>query len=209
MANRKAKARRQALAQRKARERRRDLDRDAAKRRDKTATARATWQAGNAPRIARHDTALLPLIRELREARATWREIADWLTDRGVNPPGGAGSWSATAAWRIARRHGLDGRLAREAKQETPPISLGGCRVLHADGRVGWPTGPRQSVVEHDELVLPTIRTMRARGAIWREIAEHLEAKGVISPGRRDGHIRARSWTATGVWRIGKRHGLS
>ena len=107
MANRKAKARRRAVAQREARECRRESDREAAGRRDKTSAARTTRQALNAPRIERHDAVLLPLIRELREARATWTEIADWLTDRAVTPPGGAGSWSATAAWRIGRRHGL------------------------------------------------------------------------------------------------------
>ncbi len=50
---------------------------------------------------------------------------------------------------------------------------------------------------------------LRARGASWRAIAERLEAKDVISPGQRDAHIHARGWTATVVWRIGKRHGLS
>ena len=210
MANRKAKARRRALAQREARERRRESDREAANRRDKTSAARATRQALNAPRIKRHDTALLPLIRELREARATWTEIADWLTDHAVTPPGGAGSWSAMAVWRIGRRHGLDGRLPPpDPDPDEAPVDIGGGRVLHADGRVGWPTGPRRGVVEHDNLVLPTIRMMRARGASWRAIAEHLEAKDVISPGQRDAHIHARGWTATGVWRIGRRHGLS
>ena len=50
---------------------------------------------------------------------------------------------------------------------------------------------------------------LRGRGLSWRVIAEHLEAKGVISPGQRDTHIRARGWTATDVWRIDRRHGLS
>ncbi len=71
------------------------------------------------------------------------------------------------------------------------------------------PIGPRRGVVQHDALVLPTIRTMRASGASWRMIVESLEEKGVISPGRRDAHIRARGWTATAVWRIGKRHGIA
>ena len=210
MANRKAKARRRAAAQRDARERRRELDRGAAERRGRTAAARETRKAGNAPRIERHDAAVLPLIRELREARATWREVADWLTDHAVTPPAGAGAWSATAAWRIARRHGLGGRLPpSDPDPDEAPVSLGGRRVRHADGRIGWPAGPRRSVAEHDELALPTIRRMRARGLSWREIAERLEAKGIISPGRRDAHVRARGWTATGAWRIGRRHGVS
>lgn len=210
MANRKAKARRRTLAQREARERRRELDREAVQRRDKTAPARAGLRTLNASRIERHDAALLPLIRELREARATWTEIADWLTDHAVNPPGGPGPWSATAAWRIGKRHGLGGRLPPpDPDPDEAPVELEDGRLRLADGTIVFPHGPRRGVVEHDELVLPTIRTMRARGLSWRAIAEHLEAKDVISPGRRDAHIRARGWTATGVWRIGRRHGLS
>ncbi len=77
------------------------------------------------------------------------------------------------------------------------------------DGRVVRPIGPRRATVEHDALVLPTIQTMCARGTSWREIAEHLEAEGVISPGRRDAHIRDRGWTATALWRIGRCHGIA
>ena len=50
---------------------------------------------------------------------------------------------------------------------------------------------------------------LRRRGPSWRVIAEHLETTDIISPGRRDAHIRARGWTATGVWRIGRRHGIT
>lgn len=210
MANRKAKARKRALVEREARERRRESDREAARRRARTAAATAAQRALKAPGIERHDAALLPLIRELREARATWTEIADWLTDHAVNPPGGPGPWSATAAWRIARRHGLAGRLPPpDPDPDEAPVELEGGRLRLADGRIVFPAGPRRGVVEHDALVLPTIRTMRARGLSWRAIAEHLETTGVISPGRRDAHIRARGWTATGVWRIGRRHGIA
>lgn len=210
MANRKAKARKRALAQREAREHRRELDREAASRRDKTSAARAARQALSASRIACHDAALLPLIRELREARATWADIAAWLDDHAVTPPGGGASWSATAVWRIALRYGLGGRLPPAAPDpDQAAVTLEGGRLRMADGRVVFPLGPRRGVVEHDELVLPTIRTMRDHGLSWRAIAEHLEAKGVISPGRRDAHVRARGWTATGAWRIGRRHGIA
>ncbi len=210
MANWEAVARKRALAQREEREHRRELDHEATAGRDKTSAARATRQALNAPRIERHDAAVLPLIRELREAGATWTEIADWLDDHAVTPPGGPGSWSAMAAWRIGRRHGLAGRLpAPEPDPDAAPVELVGGRLRMADGRVVFPVGPRRGVIEHDELVLPTIRTMRARGLIWRAIAEHLETTDIISPGRRDAHIRARGWTATGVWRIARRHGIA
>ena len=58
------------------------------------------------------DAAVLPLIRELREAEGTWSQIAEWLDERAVSPPGrrGAyksGGWSAMAVWRIAKRHGI------------------------------------------------------------------------------------------------------
>ncbi len=211
MAKRKARAKRRAAEQRAARERRRDLDRDAAARRAVTAAATAARRGADARRMGQHDGAVLPLVRELREARATWQEIADWLDDAAVSPPGGrGGGWSATAVWRMARRHGLAGRRPSGRDEDTePPVELEGGRVKMPDGRVVRPIGPRQGVVQHDELVLSTLRTMRRRGASWREIAEHLEAEGVLSPGRRDAHIRARGWTAGAAWRIGRRHGIA
>ena len=209
MANRKAKARRRALAQREAREHRRELDRESANRRAKTSAAREARQARSAPRIARHDAAVLPLIREMREARATWTEIAAWLTDKTVTPPGGAGAWSAMAVWRIAQRGGLGGRLTPAGPDpDAAPVDLEDGRRRMPDGRIVFPRSRPWRVEQLDQLVLPTIRRMRARGASWREIAEHLEAEDVISPGRNIAHIRARSWTAAGVWRIGKRHGI-
>ena len=113
------------------------------------------------------------------------------------------------AVWRIARRAGLAGRLPPVDEATEAPVELEGGRLRLADGRVVRPIGPRRGVVQHDEQVLPTIRTMRAEGASWRAIADRLEADGVISPGRRDAHIRARGWTATAAWRIGKRHGIA
>lgn len=213
MAKRKARAKRRIAEQRAARERRRELGREAAERSAITAAATAAKRAADGLRIQRHDDALLPLIRELRDARATWQQIADWLDGAAVSPPGGRGrgaGWSATAVWRMARRHGLAGRLPPERDDETEsPVALEGGRLKMPDGRVVRPIGRRRAVVRHDELVLPVIRAMRGRGESWREIAEHLEAEGVISPGRRDAHIRARSWTASAVWRIGRRHGIT
>ena len=213
MANRKARAKRRAGAQRTAREARREIDRAAAARRAITAAATAVKAEADGRRIRRHDGALLPLIRRLRDARATWQQIADYLNEAGVSPPGrprtGGRGWSGTVVWRIARRGGLAGRLPPEREAEAAPVALEGGRVKLPDGKVVRPIGRRRGVVKHDELVLPTIRMMRARGASWRKIAEHLEAEGVISPGRRDAHIRARGWTATAVWRIGKRHGIT
>ena len=211
MANRKRRAKRRAAAERAARARRRDLDREEAARRAVTAAATAAKREADERRIGRHDYAVLPLVRELRAARATWQEIADWLDGAAVSPPGGRGTgWSAMAVWRMARRHGLAGRLPPERDDGAePPVELEGGRLKMPDGRVVLPIGPRRRVVRHDELVLPTLRTMRARGASWREIAEHLEGEGVISPGRRDAHIRARGWTATAAWRIGRRHGIT
>ena len=37
---------------------------------------------------------------------------------------------------------------------------------------------------------------------------ERREAKGVIPPGRTTAHCRTRGWTASAVWRIGKRLGI-
>ncbi len=214
MAKRARRAKRRAAEQRAARERRRDLDRgEAAQRRASTAAATSAKREADERRIQRHDAALLPLIRDLREARATWQQIADWLDEAAVSPPGqGRGDragWSAMAVWRIAKRGGLEGRLPPEREEEAAPVQLEGGRLKLADGTVVRPIGRRRGVVQHDELVLPTIRTMRARGESWRRIAEHLETEGVISPGRRDAHIRARGWTATAVWRIGRRHGVA
>ena len=207
MANRKARAKRRAVAQRAAREERREVERATAARSAATGAARETWQAVVRPRIERHDAAVLPLVRELREARATWQQIADWLTEAAVTPPGGSGTWSASAVWRIARRHGLAGRLP--AEPAPGPVEVAPGQVQYPDGRVVFTRSSRYSLAPHDAQVLPTIRKMRARGASWRAIAEHLEAEGVISPGQRDAHIRAQGWTATGVWRIGRRHGIA
>ena len=197
VANRKAKARRRAVAQQ-----------AAASRSATTAAAREAWQTVVRARIERRDAAVLPLIRELREARATWWEIAGWLDEHAVTPPGGPGSWSASAVWRIARRHGLAGRLPAEQTETPGPVELSPGRVRYPDGRVVLTRSSRWRLAPHDAQVLPTIRTMRARGASWRAIAEHLEAEDVISPGQRDAHIRAQGWTATGAWRIGRRHGI-
>ncbi|MCY4607357.1 MAG: hypothetical protein OXD40_01985 [bacterium] len=112
MANRKARAKRRAAEQREARERRRDEDRVLAARRALAAAGTAASRADRHPAIRQHDAAVLPLIRDLRQAQATWQEIADWLDEHAVSPPGvragytGAG-WSRTAVWRIARRHGI------------------------------------------------------------------------------------------------------
>ncbi len=212
MANRRKRAKRRAAEQRDARERRRDLDREAVRRRALTASATAARMARNGLRIARHDAAVLPLIRELRDARATWQEIADWLNAAAVSPPGGRGGdggWSGKTVWRIARRGGIAGRLPAEEKEVAAPVALQGGRLRMPDGRIVRPTGPRDGVVAHDAEVLPTIRTMRAQGKSWRTIADRLEAMGVMSPGRRDAHVRARGWTATAVWRIGRRHGVA
>ena len=104
-------AKRQAVAQRAARERRREEEREGELQRARTAAGTAASRAEGHPDIQRHDAAVLPLIRELREAQATWREIAAGLDEHAVSPPGRragytGGRWSATAVWRIARRHG-------------------------------------------------------------------------------------------------------
>ena len=112
MANKKARAKRQAAAQREARERRREVDRELEVRRARTSAGTAASSAANNPNIQRHDAAVLPLIRELRQAQTTWATIAEWLDDAGVSPPGRrgaykAGRWTGSAAWRIAKRHGI------------------------------------------------------------------------------------------------------
>ncbi len=207
MANRKARAKRRAVAQRAAREERRGIDPVTAARSASTGAAREAWLAVVRPRIERHDAAVLPTIRRMREARATWQQIADWLTEAAVTPPGGPGTWSAAAVWRIARRHGLAGRLP--AEPPPGPVEVAPGQVQYPDGRVVFARSSRRRLAPHDAQVLPTIRTMRAGGASWRAIAEHLEERGVISPGQRDAHIRAQGWTATGAWRIGRRHGIA
>ena len=112
MANKKARAKRQAAAQREARERRRETDRELEVRRARTAAGTAASRADGHPDIQHHDAAVLPLIRELREAQATWRQIAAWLDGHGVSPPGRRGDyktgrWTGSAVWRIAKRHGI------------------------------------------------------------------------------------------------------
>ena len=112
MANRKARARRRQALEREARERRRAADRDLAARRERTAEGTAASRADRHPAILKHDAAVVPLIRELREAQATWQEIAAWLDGHAVSPPGrragyAQAGWSRTAVWRIAKRHGI------------------------------------------------------------------------------------------------------
>ena len=112
MANRKARARRRAAEQQEARERRRDEDRALLARRELTAAGTAASRADRHPAIRQHDAAVVPLIRELRAGRATWQEIAAWLNEHAVSPPGrragyARSGWSRTAVWRIARRHGI------------------------------------------------------------------------------------------------------
>lgn len=111
--------------------------------------------------------------------------------------------------WRIARRGGLTGQLRPVAEVAEDPVELEVGRLRLADGRIVRPIDPRRGVVQHDVLVLPTIRTMRTQGASWRAIADRLGGDGVISPGQRDAHIRARGWTATAAWRIGMHHGIA
>jgi len=64
------------------------------------------------PATRQHDAAVPSFIGDLREAQATWQEIAAWLDEHAVSPPGrragyAAAGWSRTAVWRIARRHGI------------------------------------------------------------------------------------------------------
>lgn len=112
MANRKARARRRAAEQRDAREKRRAEDRALEVRRQQTAAGTVANSASHHPAIVRHDEAVLSLIRERREGGATWQEIAAWLDERAVVPPGrragyATAGWSRMAVWRIARRHGI------------------------------------------------------------------------------------------------------
>ena len=112
MANKKARAKRQAAVQREARERRREVDRELEVRRARTSAGTAASRADGHPDIRSHDAAVLPLIRELREANATWSQIAAWLDERAVSPPGRrggykSGRWAAMAVWRIAKRHDI------------------------------------------------------------------------------------------------------
>jgi hypothetical protein len=60
--------------------------------------------------------------------------------------------------------------------------------------------GKRQA--EHDELVLPRIRDLRAEGCGWGTIADVLALDGLPTP--RPGG----TWSSTAVRRIAKRHGL-
>ena len=54
---------------------------------------------------------------------------------------------------------------------------------------------------EHDELVVPRIRKLRAEGCGWKTVAVVLDLDGVPAP-------RGGAWSATAVRRIAKRHGL-
>ena len=80
-------------------------------RRAQTAAARAAHSARTNPAIRAHDALVLPEIVRLRAAGLSWARIAREL-EQLVDPPGARadyplGHWHASAAWRIARRHGL------------------------------------------------------------------------------------------------------
>ena len=133
MANKKARVKRQAAAQREARERRREADCELEVRLARTSAGTAASRAANNPGIQRHDAAVLPLIRDLRYAQATWAQIAVWLDEHGVSPPGRRGNGATTrpAAGRdrlpdasrsgtgssdtATTRQGREGRLADDA----------------------------------------------------------------------------------------------
>ena len=100
----KTKARKRARAQRQALIK-------ARRRRAQTAAARAAHSARTNPTIRAHDALVLPTILRLRGEGLSWARIAQEL-DGLFEPPGWRasyplGSWHASAAWRIARRHGL------------------------------------------------------------------------------------------------------
>ncbi len=115
---RKAKAKKRARAQRraveearhrKAREAEAQAIEAAQRRRARTAAARAAHSAYNHPMIRAHDALVLPTIVRLRSDGLSWPRIAQEL-EKLLDPPGRRGryrpgKWSATAAWRIARRH--------------------------------------------------------------------------------------------------------
>ena len=109
----------------------RHADRELEVQRARTSAGTAASRAANNPGIQRHAAAVLPLIRDLRQAQATWAQIAAWLDEHGVSPPGRRGDyktgrWTGSAAWRIAKRRtgssdavttrqGREGRLADDA----------------------------------------------------------------------------------------------
>ena len=106
---RKTKAKKRARAQRQALI-------EARRRRAQTAAARATHSARTNPTIRAHDALVLPTILRLRGEGLSWARIAQEL-DGLFEPPGRRGryplgDWHASAAWRIARRHGLARRGA-------------------------------------------------------------------------------------------------
>ena len=112
---RKSKARKRARAQRQALI-------EARRRRAQTAAARAAHSARNNPAIRAHDVLVLPEIVRLRGEGLSWARIAQEL-DGLFEPPGWRasyplGDWHASAAWRIARRHGLALRDAESAVDE-------------------------------------------------------------------------------------------
>ena len=109
---RKDKARKRERAQRQAQD-------AARRRRAQTAAARAAHSARNHPGIRAHDALVLPEIVRLRGDGLTWRQIAQALQEQ-FAPPGDRagyplGDWHATAAWRIARRHGVESHRAAYA----------------------------------------------------------------------------------------------
>ena len=84
---------------------------EARRRRAQTAAARAANSARNHPAIRAHDALVLPEIVRLRGEGLSWARIAQEL-DELFDPPGfragyPLGDWHASAAWRLARRHGV------------------------------------------------------------------------------------------------------
>ena len=99
---RKSKAKKQARTQRQAVAATRQ-------RRTRTDAPRAANSGRNHPAIRAHDALVLPEVVRLRGDGLSWARIAQEL-DGLFEPPGWRGryqlgSWHASAAWRIARRH--------------------------------------------------------------------------------------------------------
>ena len=100
--------RRKTRAKKRARAQRQALI-EARRRRAQTAAARAAHSARTNPAIRAHDAFVMPTIVCLRGDGLSWARIAQEL-DGLFEPPGWRGryplgSWHASAAWRIARRH--------------------------------------------------------------------------------------------------------
>lgn len=97
---RKSKAKKRARAQRQALI-------EARRRRAQTAAARAAHSARTNPAIRAHDALVLPTILRLRGEGLSWARIAQELDGLFELPGYPLGDWHASAAWRIARRHGV------------------------------------------------------------------------------------------------------